>query len=58
LAISAMATASRRISTGRRVSGPNGASTRRSSRPSRRARSIRSRSNAPAPRSRSTCLAF
>src|ERR1700736_2408615 len=42
-----MATASRLISTGSRASGRNGGSTRRSSRPSRRAGSIKSRSNVP-----------
>ena len=42
----------------KRASGRNGGSTRRSSQPSRRAGSIKSRSNVPAPRCRSTCLAF
>ncbi len=55
---SAMATGSRQTSTGRRASGRNGVSTRRSSRPLQRAGSTRSRSNAPEPRFRSTYSAF
>jgi 5-methyltetrahydropteroyltriglutamate--homocysteine methyltransferase len=52
---SATVTASRRISTGRRASGPSGGITKRSFRPSRGAGSIRSRSSAPAERCRSSC---
>ena len=53
----ATATASKRTSIGRQASARSGGNMRRSSRPSRQAGSIRSRSSAPVPRCRSSCSA-